>query len=199
MLTQRINCEEEFDVVGDTDNVDTMLAIVEEHQPDLLFADLKLANPIDTDVFQEISRVSPDTRTCVWTSEPTSPIAYTVLGWGAAGILSKQISGDSVITALRTVAHGYTIFPQAHLDEFTVLRRNVAKSGNIFGLSKRELEVLEASAKGLCTGQIADQLQISGRTVETHRSSIYRKTDSRNLKRVDHFLQSQGHDSESMM
>lgn len=189
-LVFRLSAEDEIEVPGEAESQENMVTLVAETRPEILLADIDLVDPTASDIFNVLRTASPDTRICVWSSTPTPAIAFTMLGWGASGFLPKQSSSERVICALRSIALGYAVVPSRYLGDFTALRRNVTRSGNIFGLSGREIEVLEACAEGLTTREIAERLNISARTVETHRGAIYRKTDCRCMADIGGLLQS---------
>lgn len=168
-------------IVGEADDGYSTLKIVRNQPADILFLDLGIKRPSGMETLRKLRVIQPDLRIIVLSSDTSMVDAFTTFGLGAVGFVPKQESGDHFVGALRAVEMGYTFLPSEFVSEFVVLRRNVSRSGNVFGLSPRELEVLEASADGASTKEVAHQLAISVRTVETHRNSIYRKTDCKDL------------------
>lgn len=183
-IRQRLEQDCNANVVGEAEDGYSTIKMVRYQPADVLLLDLGLTRPSGMDTFRKLRTISPDLKILVLSSEASTSDAFATLGLGAVGFMPKQASGDHFVNAIRTIETGYTFMPCEYLSEFVVLRRNVSRSGNVFGLSPRELEVLEASASGANTKEVADRLNISVRTVETHRNAIYRKTDCRDLKRL---------------
>lgn len=94
-----------------------------------------------------------------------------MMGAGATGYCVKSAGYDELQTALRCVANGDTYLPVSYYEQLRV-RQNCLDHNE---LSKREVEIIQLIAQGISTKQIADQLFLSARTVETHRKNIYRK------------------------
>lgn len=177
-------------VVGQAEDGYTAIKLTRNCSPDIILLDLALSRPSGMDTFRKLRTVAPDLKILVLSSEASISTAFTTLALGAVGFMPRQASGDHFVTAIRTIEMGYTFMPSDYLSEFVALKRNVSRSGNIFGLSPRELEVLEASSGGTSTKEIAERLEISVRTVETHRNAIYRKTDCKSLADLNRTLRS---------
>ncbi|MEO0930082.1 MAG: response regulator transcription factor [Pseudomonadota bacterium] len=147
--------------------------------PDILLMDLGLINPSGIDTLQRVRKSQPDIKIVVLSSEATTSEAFMTLSLGASGFMPKQAKGEHFVNNLMTVGMGYACIPMDYLRGFVDLRRNLSRTGNIYGLSPREVEVLEECSAGAKTKEIASKLKISVRTVETHRNAIYRKTATR--------------------
>ena len=100
---------------------------------------------------------------------------------GADGFIGQHANSDEYSAAVKTVvAHG-NFFSGNLTDVIFKLGRGVSDSGNAYGLTNRELEILSLLANGLCNKEIANRFDLSVRTVETHRLNIRRKTTSNTL------------------
>ncbi|WP_373635615.1 helix-turn-helix transcriptional regulator [Yoonia sp. SS1-5] len=98
--------------------------------------------------------------------------------------MPKQARGDDFANAVTAAQYGYAYLPLELMREFVKSRKHLTRTGNIFGLSPREVEILEATISGMSTKNVAETLNISVRTVETHRNSIYKKTSCRDHKEL---------------
>ncbi|WP_296426744.1 response regulator transcription factor [Yoonia sp.] len=184
-IAMRISSECNAEVVGQAADGYNTIKLCRALNPDVLLMDLGLERPSGTDTFAKLRSLMPEMKIIVLSSEATTSEAFAILGMGAVGFMPKQAKGADFVNCLRTVSKGYTCVPSEYMQGFVDLRRNVSRTGNIFGLSPREVEVLEACKSGAKTKEIASKLNISVRTVETHRNSIYKKTATRS---VDEFV-----------
>lgn len=180
-IVSRLTAEGVADVVGQAADGYSTIKLCRQLKPDALVLDLELTRPAGTETFEKLRSQMPELKILILSSAASATDAFTVLSKGAAGFLPRQAKGDHIANAVRTIAMGYSCLPMQFLEEFAVLRRHVTRTGNIYGLSPREIEVLDACAAGRRTKEVAEGLSISVRTVETHRNSIYRKTACRSI------------------
>jgi DNA-binding NarL/FixJ family response regulator len=143
--------------------------------------DLSLLRLTGIDTFNKLRSALPDMKIILCSSDAKVHEAFNGISLGAIGFIPKQAKGEHFVNAIQSAAMGYSCIPSEYLDEFAVHRRNASKTGNIYGLSPREVEVLGASATGAGTKEVAQSLDISVRTVETHRNAIYKKTSSHKI------------------
>ncbi len=151
-------------------------------KPDVLLINLAISNPSGLQTIERLRRTCPEVRILVLVNDCSLSNAFYILSQGAVGFISEQAKGMDVVDAVRAAAGGYSYFPIEFIDEFVKSRRNLSRTGNLFGLSPREIEILEACLSGRSTQEVAQSLDISVRTVETHRSNIYRKTSTNCLE-----------------
>jgi len=120
-------------------------------------------------------------RILVLDGEPDPRLAAMALAGGAHGYVSKKQRGQDVITAVRTVARGDTYPPPAitrqAVDEQRRLLSRGRRHGPLSELSQREQQVFELVVRGMSNQDVAGELGISIKTVETHRTHINRKLD----------------------
>ncbi|KAB7613611.1 response regulator transcription factor [Amylibacter sp. SFDW26] len=153
-------------------------------QPDILIMDFHLLRPSGMETLTKIRKAQPEIKIIVLSSDPSTANAFFILSQGAVGFMPKQARGSDFVNAFVAAQSGYAYLPVELMEEFVKLRRNLTRTGNVFGLSPREIEILEATLSGLSTKDVAKNLLISVRTVETHRNSIYKKTSCRNYKEL---------------
>ncbi|WP_299507802.1 response regulator transcription factor [uncultured Roseobacter sp.] len=174
-------------VAGTSDGYSTIKAC-RQSNPDILLMDLSLTRPKGSETLTKIRESNPKTNIIVISSDATIANAFLALSQGAVGFMPKQASGQDFVNAINAVRRGYTYLPMKFVSEFVRSRRNINRTGNIFGLSPREIEVLEFCVLGQSTKEVAEQLHISTRTVETHRNSIYKKSACKNLSELSKIL-----------
>ncbi len=179
-ITARIETACDVSVVAGTADGYATIKAFRQLDPDLLIMDFGLQRPAGTEVLSKIVRMRPDIKIIVVTSEPSIANAFFALSNGAAAFMPKQSSSMDFVHAVNAVLNGYSYMPNDIMTQFVKSRRNLTRAGNVFGLSPRELEIMKACSDGTSTKQVANNLDISVRTVETHRHNIYRKTNCRN-------------------
>lgn len=170
-----------FDVVGLASDGFSTLKHCRNLSPDVLVMDLEMTRPSGIETLEKVRKSCPDTKIVVLSSDVSVSNAFLVLSKGAVAFMPKQSRGVDFVAAIQAAADGYTFLPTEFVEDFVQSRRNVTRTGNLFGLSPREMEVLLACAEGQSTKQVAEMLDISVRTVETHRNNIYRKTSCNGL------------------
>lgn len=179
-------------VVGQAFNGYTTIKQCHILDPDILLMDFGLSNPSGMDIFEKVRAKHPNMKIVVISSNLSNVDAYVLLARGAAGFVPKQASGTHFANAINTISIGYTCISARYLQGFVGLQRNASRTGNIYGLSRREMEVLEQSTTGANTQEIATRLNISVRTVETHRNAIYRKTSTNSIASLHSVAQTVG-------
>lgn len=150
-----------------------------QHSPDILLMDLGIVRPSGQEVLAKLKQSNPDVQVIVMSSEPNISNAICSLSAGAVGFIPKQSTGQDFALAVKAALNNFSYIPVELLSTFVQSRRNLTRTGNLFGLSQREIEVLDAYVKGETTKNVAHDLNISVRTVETHRNNIFKKTAMR--------------------
>ena len=169
----------DVEIVGQAEDGYGTLKVCRAETPDLLIMDLSLVRPSGMDTFTKLRRTLPDVGILVLSSDARPKNAFNIFSQGARGFMRKQSKSKEFVAAVNAIALGYTCFPHEYIREFVGLRQKIKRTGNIYGLSPREIEVLEAFCNGAKSAEVAENLSISVRTVETHRNAIYRKTECR--------------------
>lgn len=165
------------EVVGEAGDVDTALAAVREHAPDVVLLDVHLPGGGGV----EVMRRSPDTPArflALSVSDAAEDVIGTIRG-GARGYVTKTITGAELVDAIVRVADGDAVFsPRLAgfvLDAFAGTIEVAAVDADLDRLSEREREVMRLIARGYSYKEVARELFISVKTVETHMSAVLRK------------------------
>jgi DNA-binding NarL/FixJ family response regulator len=176
-LARSINQEPDLAVRGEAADADGALAEVEKLQPDVVIVDLSLQNSSGFELLKSISARYPLVPALVLSMHNERTHAVRALRAGARGYIMKNESVDRILCALRRVLQGRIWLREDIMPEVLaeVLGEGESAQDVIGALSQRELEVFELIGKGRTPDQIAKQLFISRRTVESHRDHIKTK------------------------
>ena len=170
-LRQVLDAEEGFDLVAEAVDLDSARRFVRGHRPDVLVLDLNLPEGLSLAAIPEIRAEHPDTQIVVLTMQNEPAYARQALAAGALGYVLKEAAEDELVEAVRRAAAG-----EPYLNPR--LGAQVAAEpppGPPDGLSEREVQVLRMIALGHTNAEIAEELYLSVRTVETHRAHIQQK------------------------
>jgi len=177
-LTSLINRSDDLRVVGQAPDSQTALALMAENLPDVAVVDLSLAGGSGLDLLKEIGKRFPSVISLVLTMHNELFYAERALRAGARGYVMKGDETDEVLEAIRKVRKG-EVYVSEHLHSVLVQRAADpgpnAPSSAVESLSDRELEVFELVGSGQPTREIAKQLTVSVKTIETHRHRIKEK------------------------
>jgi len=170
-LRQVLDAAEGFEVVAEAADLESARRYTRGHRPDVLVLDLNMPGGSSLDGIPEIRAECPETQIVVLTMQNEPAYARHALGAGALGYVLKESAESELIEAIRAAAAGDTYLNPR-------LGARVAAEpppGLPDGLSEREVEVLRMIALGHTNAEIAEQLFLSVRTVETHRAHIQQK------------------------
>ena len=170
-LRQLLEAEVGLEIVAEAGDVDSARRYVHGHRPDVLVLDLNMPGGSSLDAIPIIRQESPDTQIVVLTMQNEPAYARQALSSGVLGYVLKDAADAELVQAIRAAAAG-----DSYLNP-RLGAKLAAESppGPPDGLSEREVEVLRMIALGHTNTQIAEQLYLSVRTVETHRAHIQQK------------------------
>ena len=177
-LAQIINNEADLTVCGEAGTGREGVDLVCRLKPDLLLADISLPDKSGLEVIKDLRTLLPDLTVLVISMHDESLYAERVLRAGARGYIMKQEGGRKLMEAIRRVLNGQVYVSEkisASILESFSGRRTEAPRPPIEKLTDREFEVLQLLGGGKGTQDIADQLHLSGKTIEAHRANIKRK------------------------
>jgi len=173
----------EVDIVGEADDVQPAIAQISECEPDVVLLDVHLPGGGGQQVVTAVKTEHPDVRFLALSASDAPEDVIAVIRAGARGYVTKTISGPELIDAVQRVAAGDAVFsprlagfvldafaasPAADLDKPTF-------DPELDQLTTREREVLRLIARGYTYREVAKELFISVKTVESHVSSVLRK------------------------
>jgi two-component system response regulator NreC len=170
-LRMLLEAESEFEVVAEAGDAPGAVRYVRGHKPAVLILDLNMPGPSSLESIPEIKEASPNTQIVVLTMQAETAFARQALQAGVAGYVLKEAAEDELVTAVRTAANGETYLQPALGARLAAEPEGRAEDD----LSEREIEVLRRIALGYTNSEIAEQLFLSIRTVESHRAHIQQK------------------------
>jgi DNA-binding NarL/FixJ family response regulator len=177
-LRMLIDRQRDMSVVAEaSDGVDALQLTQAEH-PDVAVLDVSMPRMTGLQAAREIRAHSPDTRVLLLSMHDDERYFFEGLEAGAAGYVLKRAADTDLIDALRTVAAGRTFLS----DDAQATLMHAWQEGRAEPedpLTPRELEVVKLIAEAFTNRQIADTLQVSEKTVESHRSNLLAKLGMR--------------------
>jgi two-component system, NarL family, response regulator NreC len=163
--------EAAVELVAEADDLASALRRMDETRADVVLLEMTMSGGSGADAITRLREQAPDTPIVVLTAEDSPLFAQRALAAGAVGYVLEGRADDDLPAAIRAAAHGETFVsqPLGHA------QRSHDPSPAKDRLTPREVEVLRLIALGHTSVEVAQRLQISARTVETHRAHIHRK------------------------
>jgi DNA-binding NarL/FixJ family response regulator len=182
-IRELLEAEHDFEVVGEAPDGLQTLDLVRRLAPEVLVVDLLMPALSGLDVIKEVRRLSPATRVVVLSMFGDRAHVLKALAQGATAYVLKEAGATELVQAIREAKAGRR-FLSPPLSEEMADADGLASGAEPLDpyetLTGREREVLLLTSEGHSRSQIAEQLQISPRTVETHRANLMRKLKLRN-------------------
>ena len=182
-LVQLINRERDLTCCGETGTVAATQTAVARLKPDLLVLDLRLKDGDGLDLIKSLKARFPDLFVLVLSEHDETLYAERALRAGAKGYLMKEEATDEVLNAIRWILQGelYLSRKMSVLALHKLLDNAADTRGDYVGrLTDRELQVFQMIGSGKGTADIAAELHVSPKTIESHRENIKHKLGLRN-------------------
>ena len=160
-------------VVGEADRGDVALELIKELRPDVALVDVRMPGLSGLEVAARAQQCCPDVRVLIVSGYDEEEYIIEALARGASGYLLKSAPGTELASAIRAVHSGATVL-QDSISKRLALRSGGREPGGR-RLSTRELEIVRLIAVGKQNKEVARELGISLRTVETHLNSVFSK------------------------
>ena len=174
----RAELSERVDVVGEAADVDQAVARIPAARPDVVLLDVHLPGGGGVEVLRRMTPLRPETQFLALSVSDAPEDVIAVIRAGARGYVTKSITADELADAVRRVAAGDAVFsPRLAgfvLDAFAG-DRNPPTDPELDALTARERDVLRLIARGYTYKEIARELVLSVKTIETHVSAVLRK------------------------
>jgi two-component system response regulator NreC len=172
-LRMLLDAEPGLEVVAEAGDVPSALRYVRAHRPAVLILDLNMPGEQSLPAIGTFREASPDTQIVVLTMQSDPSFAREALRGGALGYVLKEAADAELVEAVRLAAQGRTyLHPELGAK---LAAAPPEPSGPPDGLTEREVEVLTLIALGHTNNEIAAQLFLSVRTIESHRAHIQQK------------------------
>jgi DNA-binding NarL/FixJ family response regulator len=173
-----------FSVVGEATNAAEALQVVRQTEPDVVVLDMLLPGSNGASVARELLRQNPSRKVIALSMVKDEQHVANALDAGVLGYASKEQSAEDVVAAIKAVAQRQTYLApgisRVVLEDVRRRPRTPAEvsTAPLAQLTQREREIFDLTVNGSSTADIASQLFISKRTVETHRARILRKLNA---------------------
>ena len=171
--------DNEIEVIGEASDCDELYAKLKNKQPDILLMDISLPCKSGIEITKELTETHPEIKVIILSMYNDEDFIINSLKAGAKGYLPKNTNKSEIRDAIKSIYRGEEYFNEkvskVILKNFV---RNASKpEGDRIGnqLTQREVEVLKLYAEGKTNQEIADQLFISIRTVESHKNHVMQK------------------------
>jgi two-component system nitrate/nitrite response regulator NarL len=183
-----LESEADFEVVGEAATGPEAVALAAELHPDVVVLDISMPEQSGLDVADALRSSATGTRVLILSIHDNAEYVLESVRAGAHGYLLKDTAATELRHAIRAVCRGESYFsPPAASRLSAALRGQNAQRSGLEQLTGREREVLVGVATGRTNKEIAAELGISHRTVETHRESLMRKLQIRTVAELTRF------------
>ncbi|HEX4421665.1 MAG TPA: response regulator transcription factor [Kofleriaceae bacterium] len=187
-LREALSKADDIEVVGEAGTAAETLEMVKNERPDVLILDISLPDRSGFDVLTELRPMDTAPLVVVLTWHTEQSYAARAIGAGAHGYVNKAVEPDALLAAIRAVSRGEQVIPPGVED---LLRTGDGHPAS--ALTAREQQVMEMLARGLTNREIAEHLEISIKTVDTHRGHVLKKLGLRNNSELTRFAVKHGY------
>jgi DNA-binding NarL/FixJ family response regulator len=192
-LTLLINQEADLAVCGEAEEMNSALSSIPAARPDILIVDISLNGPDGLELLKNIRMKLPRLPVLILSMHDESVYAERALRAGANGYIMKQEATEKVLVALRRILSGEIYVSDRIANSMLqhyVRGSHTASHSSVAELTNRELEVFRLIGEGHGTRQIADELHLSVKTVESYQAHIKEKLSLRSARElVQHAVQ----------
>lgn len=186
-FAQLIGDAHDLEVCGEAGDMAEGLELAVSLKPDLAIIDLSLAGGSGLDLIEHIKAREPDILILVASMHDEELYAERVLAAGARGYINKQEAQDKIIQAIRQVLQGKVYLSERMTERMlSGMVDGRSEKREINALSNRELQVFELIGQGISTSKMAEHLNLSVKTIETHQAHIKRKLGLNSAHELTH-------------
>jgi DNA-binding NarL/FixJ family response regulator len=184
-VKQTLNNSSTIEVIGEASNGEEAISITKNLQPDVIVMDITMPVMNGIDATKLIVQQQPNCKVLILSMHDNETYVLKAIEAGASGFLLKDVEQEEFIKAIETVANGERYF-NTKISNLLVsgylntLKTKPTNSENIFELTKRELDILRRIKEGQSNKEISEEIEISIRTIETHRANIMKKMNVKN-------------------
>ena len=189
-IRARLELEESIEIVAEAEDGFQAIEKARNFQPDILMLDISMPKCNGLEAAEQIHTVSPGSRILFLSMHDNPEYVRAAVKSGASGFLLKDIGAIDMVKAIQTISQGgYYFSKNISVD---ALKPSEEKPANPFNLTEREIEVLRGIALGKANKEIAGDLGIGVRTVESHRQRMRDKLGGGNAAQLTHMAMELG-------
>ncbi|TDF84143.1 response regulator [Pseudomonas sp. H9] len=168
---------EGFEVVGEAYEGETATQLARQLRPDVVILDIGLPGIDGLSVLKRLRLLEPSPRIMVLSGQPTELFARRCLDAGASAFVRKDEDLEALVSALKAMIKGYSIFPELSAQHGPLL----SEQQRLEKLSDQELAVLRLLSEGRSNNAIAERMHLSAKTVSTYKTRILEKLELNSL------------------
>ncbi len=175
-LKSLLQADSGLEVIGEATTSNEAMILAKELFPDVILLDIGMPGNEKLDALKDLVKISSDIKILILTMHEDTELLQECLRNGASGYIIKRAAESELVDAIYAVQRGIIyVHPDMIQSLVSNNKKNIVQKEEKDPLTNREIEVLVLIAKGNTNRQISEQLNISTRTVETHRSNIMDK------------------------
>lgn len=197
-LKALLNAQADMEVVGDAATGEEAVHLAQVVHPDVVLMDISMPAAGGVAATREVLRVCPATRVLMLTMHDDAGYVQQALDAGAVGYVLKRAADSELLAAIRAVMRGeaflYPSVAKLLIDDYLRIRKGEEAGAreDVDALTAREREVLTLIAQGYSNHEIAQQLTVSVKTVETHKAHIQEKLGLRTRAELVRYAMQKG-------
>jgi DNA-binding NarL/FixJ family response regulator len=177
-LRALLSNEPDMRLVGDVEDGRTAVQLAQQLSPNVVVMDIRMPSLNGLDASRQIKETCPGTKIVVLSANLESDLTAELLNAGVSALVPKEAAFEELALAIRTVAAGKMYISPRVADRVVdrLLQNTNGEAGSVFVvLTPRERQVLQLIAEGRATKEIASDLHLSVKTIETHRRQLMEK------------------------
>ncbi|MBI9038197.1 MAG: response regulator transcription factor [Bacteroidales bacterium] len=175
-----LSSAENIEIVGEASSGNDLIDLLQEIMADVIFTDISMPGMSGIEATKIISEKYPDVNVIILSMHIDEEYIMSAIRAGAKGYLHKDTTREELLTAVSNVVNGEEYYNKdiseivfkSYVNQTKLKSRNVNKKNH---LTERELDIIKLIAEGYMNKEISDKLNISIRTVDTHKSNIFQK------------------------
>lgn len=174
-LSKILSLNEDIKIIGEARDGREAVKMTMKTHPDVVLMDINMPHMNGIEAARVIKSELPQTGIIALTIHDDQEYIDEMIESGVSGFLLKDVEPETLVKSVREVSKGKSLFEEDHRGKKTADRKTYLKRDGLEELTRRELDVLQLIAKGMCNKDIAESLFISEKTVKNHLTNIFRK------------------------
>ncbi|MCI0766835.1 response regulator [Bacillus sp. TL12] len=170
-----IETSDSFQIIGEAENGEEALCLIEEKKPDVILMDLNMPKMNGLDTIEHLNKKQDKTPIIILTTYNEDELMIKGIELGAKGYLLKDTGRDNLFRTLEAAIRGETLLQQDVMEKIVNYKRKQVHTNPFPNLTEKELFVLKAIARGYKNKEIAFDMGIAERTVKAYLTNIYNK------------------------